>query len=44
MTVLRLPGPDRFDEATRLATEDDASVARGFFSVEVRPWSVVLHA
>jgi uncharacterized protein YciI len=29
MTVLRLPGPDRLDEATRLATEDDASVASG---------------
>ena len=29
MTVLRLPDPDRLDEATRLATEDDASVAGG---------------
>jgi uncharacterized protein YciI len=44
MTVLRLPGPDGLDEATRLATEDDASVASGFFAVEVRPWSVVMHA
>jgi len=42
MTVLRLPGPDRLDEATRLATEDDASVASGFFTVEVRPWRVVM--
>ena len=44
MAVLRLPGPDRLDEATRLATEDDASVASGFFTVEVRPWRVVMHA
>jgi uncharacterized protein YciI len=44
MTVLRLPGADRLDEATRLATLDDASVASGFFTVEVRPWRVVMHA
>jgi uncharacterized protein YciI len=44
MTILRLPGPDRLEEATRLATQDDVSVATGFFTVEVRPWSVVLHA
>ena len=44
MTVLRLPGPDRLEEATRLATEDDVSVASGFFTVEVRPWLVVMHA
>lgn len=44
MTILRLPGEDRLDEATRLATEDDPSVASGFFTVEVRPWRVVLHA
>ena len=44
MTVLRLPGEDRLDEATRLATEDDRSVAGGFFAVEVRPWRVVIHA
>jgi uncharacterized protein YciI len=43
MTVLRLPGKDRLEEATRLATEDDQSVASGFFTVEVRPWHVVLH-
>ena len=43
MTILRLPGHDRFDEAHRLATVEDASVASGFFSVDVRPWSVVLH-
>jgi uncharacterized protein YciI len=43
MTVLRLPGEDRLDEATRLATEDDASVASGLFAVEVRPWRVVMH-
>ena len=44
MSVLRLPGPDRLEEATRLATVEDASVASGFFTVEVRPWSVVMHA
>jgi uncharacterized protein YciI len=44
MTVLRLPGPDRLAEATRLATVEDASVATGFFTVEVRPWQVVMHA
>jgi uncharacterized protein YciI len=44
MTILRLPGEDRLEEATRLATEDDTSVASGFFTVEVRPWSVVMHA
>jgi uncharacterized protein YciI len=42
MTILRLPGADRMAEATRLATEDDQSVARGFFTVTVRPWEVVL--
>ncbi len=44
MAVLRLPGPDRLDEVTRLATQDDASVASGLFTVEVRPWRVVMHA
>jgi uncharacterized protein YciI len=43
MTILRLPGPDRLEEAARLATEDDVSVTSGFFTVEVRPWHVVLH-
>ena len=42
LTILRLPGPDRFDEATRLATEDDTSVASGFFSCRIRPWQVML--
>ena len=44
MTILRLPGAGRLDEATRLATEDDASVASGFFTVTVRPWQVMLTA
>ena len=44
MTVLRLPGEDRLAEATRLASEDDASVTSGFFTVEVRAWWVVMHA
>jgi uncharacterized protein YciI len=41
MTVLRLPGAGRLDEATRLATEDDLSVASGFLEVTVRPWQVM---
>jgi uncharacterized protein YciI len=44
MTILRLPGPGRLAEATRLATEDDASVAGGFFAVTVRPWQVMTRA
>jgi uncharacterized protein YciI/uncharacterized protein YndB with AHSA1/START domain len=44
MTILRLPGAGRLAEATRLATEDDASVASGFFTVTVRPWQVMLTA
>jgi uncharacterized protein YciI len=44
MTVLRLPGADRFEDATTLATKDDASVVAGFFTVSVRPWQVALHA
>lgn len=44
MTVLRLPGADRLDEARRLAQSDDLSVATGFFTVTVRPWHVVLTA
>jgi uncharacterized protein YciI len=44
MSILRLPGADRLAEATRLATEDDTSVATEFLSVTVRPWQVVLHA
>jgi uncharacterized protein YciI len=42
MTILRLPGPGRLGTATRLATEDDVSVASGFLSVTVRPWLVVM--
>jgi uncharacterized protein YciI len=44
MTILRLPGARRLAEATRLATEDDASVAGGFFTVTVRPWEVMMGA
>jgi uncharacterized protein YciI len=44
MTILRLPGPGRLTEATRLATEDDASVAGGFLAVTVRPWQVMMVA
>ena len=42
MTVLRLPGDGQLDVAARMATEDDASVAAGFFTVAVRPWHVVM--
>jgi uncharacterized protein YciI len=42
MTILRLPGPGRLGTATRLATEDDVSVASGFLGVTVRPWLVVM--
>jgi uncharacterized protein YciI len=42
MTILRLPGVNRLDEARRLVTEEDLSVASGFFTVAVRPWHVVL--
>ncbi|HEV2375767.1 MAG TPA: hypothetical protein VGS19_26825 [Streptosporangiaceae bacterium] len=37
-----LPAADGLDQATRLATEDEASVASGFFQVTVRPWHVML--
>jgi uncharacterized protein YciI len=43
MTILRLPGAGQFERAIKLATEDDVSVATGFFAVTVRPWQVVLH-
>jgi uncharacterized protein YciI/uncharacterized protein YndB with AHSA1/START domain len=44
MTILRLPGAGQLAAATRLAAEEDASVAGGFFTVEVRPWQVVVQA
>jgi uncharacterized protein YciI len=44
MTILRLRGAGKFGEATRLATEDDASVACGFLAVTVRPWQVMMAA
>lgn len=43
MTILRLPGAGRMDEIRRLATEEDRSVAAGFFRVTVHPWNVVVH-
>jgi uncharacterized protein YciI/uncharacterized protein YndB with AHSA1/START domain len=42
MAILRLPGAGRLAEATRLATEEDASVVAGFLTVTVRPWQVML--
>jgi len=42
MTILCLPGVDRLQEAARLATEDDPSVASGFLTVTLRPWKVLL--
>jgi hypothetical protein len=44
MTILRLPGADGLSAATRLASEDDISVANGFLAVTVRPWHVLMHA
>jgi uncharacterized protein YndB with AHSA1/START domain/uncharacterized protein YciI len=44
MTILRVPGPDGLAEATRLATQEDASVVSGFFTVTVRPWQVMMTA
>jgi hypothetical protein len=37
-----LPGRDQLSTATRLVTEDDLSVAAGFFAVAVRPWQVMM--
>jgi uncharacterized protein YciI len=42
MTILRLPGAAGLGAATRLATEDDISVATGFLAVTVRPWHVLM--
>ena len=42
MTILRLPGEGRLEEAQRLATVDDLSVKTGFFVVSVRPWHVLM--
>lgn len=44
MTVLRLPGGGRFEEAERIAREDDGGVTSGLLDVRVRPWGVVMHA
>ena len=44
MAILRLPGEGQFETAVRLATENDPSVACGFFTVTVRPWRVILQA
>ena len=42
MTILRLPGEGRLEEAARLATEEDRSVKGRFFEVSVRPWQVMM--
>jgi uncharacterized protein YciI len=44
MTILRLPGTDQLATATRLATEDDASVAGGLLAVTVRWWQPIMQA
>ncbi|MGH3179164.1 MAG: YciI family protein [Streptosporangiaceae bacterium] len=44
MTILRLPGAGQLGEATRLATEGNASMAGGFLAVTVRPWQVMMTA
>jgi uncharacterized protein YciI len=42
MTILRLPGAGQLGAATRLATEDDASVVAGLLAVTIRPWLVFM--
>jgi uncharacterized protein YciI len=42
MTVLRLPGAGGLEQAHKLATENDVSVASGLFTVTVRHWQVGL--
>ena len=42
MTILRLPGEGRLEEARRLATTEDRSVHGGFLEVSVRPWQVMM--
>lgn len=44
MTILRLPGSEQFGAATKLATEDDASVAGGFLDVTVRHWHPMMRS
>jgi uncharacterized protein YciI len=44
MTILRLPGADQLATATRLATEDDASVVSGLLAVTVRWWQPIMQA
>ncbi len=39
MTILKLPGEGRLEDAERLAHED-ASVSSGLFEVNIRPWRV----
>lgn len=42
--VLVNAGTGQLPRAAMLATEDDTSVAKGFFSVTVRPWQVMMQA
>lgn len=44
MTILRLPGEGRLEEAARWARTKDLSVKAGFFEVTVRPWQVMMSA
>ena len=44
MTILRLPGANQLEQATRLATQEDSSVAGGLLTVTVRPWQVMMQA
>ena len=44
MTILRLPRAGQLATATRLATEDDASVAGGLLAVTVRWWQPMMAA
>ena len=42
MTILRLPGAGQLAAATKLATQDDVSVAGGLLAVTVRPWQPIM--
>jgi uncharacterized protein YciI len=44
MTILRLPGAGQLGAATKLATQDDVSVAGGLLAVTVRPWQPIMLA
>ena len=42
MTILRLPGEGRVQDAAQMARTEDPSVVSGLFEVTVRPWQVMM--